>query len=120
MRMRSITTAALGIALAVPGGMMTATAYAAQPAQAYFQERPWDSPPDDYRDAQRQGFREGIEAARHDFESRSHKDADDHDRYKHPPVEREFRDQYREGFRHGYSEAKHHLKDMSNEEHDHY
>lgn len=120
MRMRSITTAALGIALAVPAGMMCTTRLAAQPAQAY-QERPWDQAPDDYRDAQRQGFRDGIEAARHDWEGRHHRDADDHDRYKHPPVPREFRNDYRDGFKHGYSEATHHMKDMRDEDrHDHY
>ncbi len=117
MKNKSIAIAALTAALALPAGFMTTAAYAAPAQPAVFQERPWDQPPDEYRDAQRQGFHDGIEAARRDWQDHRKKDADDHERYKHPPVDRQMHDQYREGFKHGYSEAMHHMKDMRNEDH---
>lgn len=115
MKIKRLAIPALTIALAVPCGL-TATAYAAAPAQYGYQDRAWDQAPDDFRDAKRQGFHEGVEAARRDFERRRHKDADDHDVYKHPPVDRAFRDDFREGFRRGYEVAMRHMRD---EHHDH-
>jgi hypothetical protein len=102
------------LALGATSGGIAAKAYAApapSPAAASYQEGRWDEPPSEYREASRQGFHDGIEAARRDFETRSHKDADDHDRYRHPNVEREFVDDYRHAFREGYSRAMHHLKE---------
>lgn len=104
---------ALALALGATSGGIAMKAYAppaASPAVSS-QEGRWDEPPSEYRDAQRQGFHDGVEAARHDFETRSHKDADDHDRYRHPQVEREFVDDYRHAFREGYSRAMHHMKE---------
>lgn len=77
----------------------------------------WDQPPQEYRDVQRQGFHDGIEAARHDFEHHRHADADDHDEYRHPHVRHDDRDAYREGFRHGYERAMAHL--AGDHDHDH-
>jgi hypothetical protein len=104
---------ALAVSLCATCGGMGARAYAApaNPAPAAFQEGRWDEAPSEYREAQRQGFHDGVEAARHDFQTRSHKDADDHERYRHPRVERELRDDYRNGFREGYSRAMHHMKE---------
>lgn len=107
---------ALALSLGATSGGIAAKAYAApaaSPAAASSQEGQsrWDEPPSEYRDAARQGFHDGIEAARRDFETRSHKDADDHDRYRHPNVEREFVDDYRHAFREGYSRAMHHMKE---------
>jgi|SRR5580700_4248981 hypothetical protein len=108
---------ALAVSLGATSGGLAARAYAApaSPATAAFQEGRWDEPPSEYRDAQRQGFHDGVEAARHDFETRSHKDADDHERYRHPRVERELRDDYRSGFKEGYSRAMHHMKEERHE-----
>src|SRR5438309_550466 len=105
MKSKYFAISALTIALAAPAGMMGAKAYAAQAPAGYYQDRPWDQPPDDFRDAQRRGFHDGVEAARRDAESRRHRDADDHEMYKHPRVERNLRDEYREGFRRGYDNA---------------
>jgi hypothetical protein len=120
MKMKWLSIAALTVSLAAPASTITAKALAAElppPAPAYpaYQERPWDQPPDEYRDVQRQGFHDGIESARRDWERHSSKDADDHDLYRHPPVDRQFTHDYRDAFKHGYSEAKHH---MQNERHD--
>ena len=81
------------------------------------QDHDWDQPPQEYHDAQRRGFHDGIEAARHDFEHHRHADADDHDQYRHPPVRHDDRDAYREGFRHGYERAMAHL--AGDHDHDH-
>src|SRR5215469_7505382 len=80
MKAKAIAIPALTIALAASAGWMTTKAYAApaQPAAGFYQERGWDEPPEEMRDAQRKGFHEGIEAARHDFDRHSRKDADDH------------------------------------------
>ncbi len=114
MRKTWLTVSALAVALGATSGGIAAKAYAAAPSPAaaqYQDQGRWDEAPSEYRDAQRQGFRDGIEAARRDFETRSHKDADDHERYRHPQVEREFRDDYRHAFREGYSRAMHHMKE---------
>lgn len=120
MKVKAIAIPALTVALVVPVGLMSAKAYAAAPAQpaGFYQERHWDEPPEELREAQKRGFHEGVEAARHDFDRHSRKDADDHDAYKHPPVERELRGDYREGFRRGYSVAMDHLRD-EHRDHDH-
>jgi hypothetical protein len=112
-KMKWIATAALTTALAAPAGWTTA--YAAvlhQPAMtAAMGQRGWDQPPDEYREVQRQGFHDGMEAARRDWGRHRHRDADDHSRYRRPPVPRELSNDYRDGFRHGYDAAMHHMRD---------
>lgn len=99
----------------VSAGTLKAHASEAQPvpnasfAQDHDQDR-WDEPPSEYRDAQRQGFHEGMEAARHDMSENRHADADDHRMYKHPPVEGDARREFREGFREGYRRAMEHMR----------
>lgn len=73
------------------------------------QDHDWDQPPQEFRDVQRRGFHEGIEAARHDVERHRHADADDHETFRHPPVPREDRDAYRDAFRRGYERAMQHM-----------
>lgn len=70
----------------------------------------WDEPPAGYRDAQRRGFHEGVEAARHDMSENHRRDADDHEMYKRPPVDRDDRRAFREGFREGYRRAMDHMR----------
>lgn len=124
MKFTFLSAAALTAALALPAGMATARAHAAtMPAVSglsgagYVQERPWDQPPDEYRDVQRQGFHDGVEAARRDWDHHAHKDADDHERYRHPPVARDMHDDYRSGFREGYSRAMHHMQEEHHDDH---
>lgn len=108
-----LTISALALSLGATSGGFAARAYAA-PASgspAAFQEGRWDEPPAEYRDAQRQGFHDGIEAARRDVESRRHRDADDHEAYRHPRVERGLVSDYRHAFREGYSRAKQHMRE---------
>jgi Spy/CpxP family protein refolding chaperone len=90
--------------------------------QGYGQQQPdqnrggWDAPPQEFRDVQRQGFHDGIEAARSDFQMHRPLSAERRSEFRHPPVSRESRDEYREGFRRGYSSAFSHFR----EDHDHH
>ena len=69
----------------------------------------WDVPPQELNEIQREGFHEGVEAARRDFERNRHADADDHEIFRHPHLPPEQRDAFRDGFRRGYHRAMEHL-----------
>jgi hypothetical protein len=123
MKTKWFAVSALAVSLGATTGIVAARAYAApaspgyaSPAFAGYQEGRWDEPPSEFNDARRQGFHEGIEAARSDFEAHRHKDADDHEMYKHPPGDRMAREDFREGFRRGYQKAMDHMRE---EHHDH-
>ena len=79
----------------------------------------WDKPPQEFRDAQRKGFHDGVDAARKDFDHHRRADADDHDQYRHPHVSRDMRDDCRDGFRQGYERATSHLLENHDHDHDH-
>ena len=113
MRKTLFAVSALAISLgATSGGLMARAHASASPAQPQYEgQGRWDEAPSEYRDAQRMGFRDGVDAAREDFDRHSRKDADDHDRYKHPRVERELVNDYRSAFREGYGRAMRHLRD---------
>jgi hypothetical protein len=53
-------------------------------------------------DAEHQGYHEGSEAARRDFQSQRRPDPDDHESYRNPHVPPGLADEYREGFMRGY------------------
>lgn len=113
MKRTLFAVSALAISLGATSGGLVGKAHAsASPAQPQYEgQGRWDEAPSEYRDVQRMGFRDGVEAAREDFDRHRHKDADDHDSYKHPRVERELVNDYRSAFREGYGRAKRHLKD---------
>ena len=71
------------------------------PAQA--QMGRWDDVPREMmRDVQRQGFHDGLDAARRDFESGRRPDANAHDELRHPRVPPPAAEDYRAGFLRGY------------------
>ncbi|HUN84964.1 MAG TPA: hypothetical protein VMU48_11320 [Terracidiphilus sp.] len=113
MKLKWVTLSILTFSLGIAGpGLVKAHAAAAngRPAAMAAQDHDdWEQPPQEFRDVQRRGFHEGIEAARRDFEHHHHADADDHDAYRHPHVPREDRDAYRDAFRRGYDRAMAHL-----------
>ncbi len=121
MKLKWIVLSALAFSLILvsPAMMKAHAAVSATSAAAIAQDHDWDQPPQDYRDVQREGFHDGVEAARHDFERHRHADADDHDRYKHPHVRHDDRDAYREGFRRGYERAMSHMAGDRDHDHDH-
>ena len=108
-----LAVSALAVSLGATSGGIAARAYAMPaPSQPQYEgQGRWDEPPSEYREAQRMGFHDGVEAARRDFNEHRHRDADDHGSYKHPRVERELVSDYRNAFREGYSRAMHHMQD---------
>jgi hypothetical protein len=115
-----LAVSALAISLGATSGGIAAKAYAAPaPSQPQYEgQGRWDEAPSEYRDAQRMGFHDGVEAARRDFAEHRHRDADDHGAYKHPRVERDLVSDYRGAFREGYSRAMHHLREEREEHHE--
>ncbi|HEX4576645.1 MAG TPA: hypothetical protein VH117_04805 [Edaphobacter sp.] len=72
-------------------------------------DRDWDTPPQEFRDIQRQGYHDGIEGARKDYDNHRRPDVNNRDEYRHPHVPESARADYREGFRRGYETAWDHL-----------
>lgn len=104
-------------------GLGTAKASAAlplgQPLSSYAQDRGgWDVPPQELQEIQRQGFHDGIEGARKDFDNHRRPDVNNRDEYRHPHVPRDQRDAYRDGFRRGYEVGVSHLKGDHDHDHD--
>jgi hypothetical protein len=83
---------------------------AAQRPQGYVADQPsWDVPPAEFRDVQREGFHDGIEGARKDFDNHRMPDVNNRAEYRHPHVDPAVRNDYREGFRRGYDVAMRHM-----------
>jgi hypothetical protein len=110
MMRNQLTVSLLALALAAP-------AYAvAQPfAPTTIQDRDrdrdrdWDTPPQEFREIQRQGFHDGIEGARKDYDNHRRPDVNNRDEYRHPHVAASAQADYREGFRRGYETAMNHM-----------
>jgi hypothetical protein len=98
-------------AVAGVAGTSTPSAYAAAPQIAVSVQGQWDAPPAEFRDIQRQGFHDGIEGARKDFDHHRAPNVRNRDEYRHPHVDHAVREDYREGFRRGYEMAMHHMMD---------
>ncbi|HVT98356.1 MAG TPA: hypothetical protein VHE33_12690 [Acidobacteriaceae bacterium] len=69
----------------------------------------WDAPPGELNEIQRQGFHDGIEGARRDFDNHRPPDVNNRDEYRHPNLPRGQREAYRDGFRRGYRVAMDHM-----------
>lgn len=110
------TGLALSLALAIPGLASAApAALQGSPAPVFVQDHDhddhgdWDRPPAEFREIQRQGFHDGIEGARKDFDNHRAPNVNNREEYRHPHVSPSAREDYREGFRHGYDVAMNHL-----------
>jgi len=105
--------------LALPMIAMAACVVSSSPSKAYAatQQGPsyvyvqggWDAPPAEFREVQRQGFHDGIEGARKDFDHHRPPNVNGREEYRHPHVDASVRDDYREGYRRGYDTAMRHL-----------
>jgi ribosome modulation factor len=97
-----LSHAVLGVAIgvsALTGGSILAAA-----------QEPWASPPAQYqRDVQRQGYSDGIEGARKDFQNHRKPNVENRDEYKNPKFKGPDRDVYREAFRQGYEVGVQHI-----------
>ena len=101
----------LAIALAAP--CLAVAAPLAAPAPVFGQEPAWDTPPKEFRDIQRQGYHDGIEGARKDYDNHRRPDVNNRDEYRHPHVADSAKADYREGFRRGYDTAMDHLMNVN-------
>ena len=67
-----------------------------------------DRPPE-FQDVQRQGFHDGIEGARKDYENHRPPNVNNRDEYRHPRFRGPDRRAYRQGFRRGYQVGVQHM-----------
>jgi hypothetical protein len=79
-------------------------------------ERPWDAPPNEFDQLRRQGFQDGIEGARKDFDNHRRPDVNNREEYRQPHLPPDQREAYRDGFRRGYQVAVDHM--MGGHDHD--
>lgn len=70
---------------------------------------PWDQPPPEFTEVQRQEFHAGVQAAIHDYDGRRKPRVTRSNDYRRPPVSGKLRKDYRHGFRRGYRDAMTHL-----------
>ncbi len=77
--------------------------------QGYYGDHDWDRVPDNWNDAERRGFHDGIDGARKDYDNHRRPDVDNRDEYRRPNIPQQMWHEYREGFRRGYDVAMTHL-----------
>ena len=114
MMRNQLAISALAIALSTSGFAMAQPFAATAPGTQYQdrdhdRDRDWNMPPQEFRDIQRQGYHDGIEGARKDYDNHRRPDVNNRDEFRHPHVPESARSDYREGFRRGYETAWDHL-----------
>jgi hypothetical protein len=118
MMRNQLAISALALALST-SGFATAQPFAATASGSQYQDhdrdrdRDWNMPPQEFKDIQRQGYHDGIEGARKDYDNHRRPDVNNRDEYRHPHVPESARADYREGFRRGYETAWDHLMNNS-------
>jgi hypothetical protein len=106
MKLTRFALAALALSLATPA-FLTAQ-YGPPPPPP--DRGGWDAPPQEFRDVQRQGFHDGLQAAHEDFDRHRPPSAERRREFRRPPVPPPDRDAYREGFHRGYDAAFSHFR----------
>jgi hypothetical protein len=110
LRLFVLSVLALSLSFFTPAKARAIGASVGASAVGVAQERvDWDAPPQEFREVQRQGFHDGVEGARKDFDSYRPPNVENRDEFRHPHVPRDQREDYREGFRQGYDRAMSHL-----------
>lgn len=70
----------------------------------------WDQAPQEFRDAMRRGFQDGVQGARKDFENHRPPNVNNRDEFRNPKfIARPDRHDYKQGFRRGYDVAVSHI-----------
>lgn len=118
---------ALALVLAVGVGTMQGSGLYAAP-QGYGQgggygpggPGGWDTPPQEMRDAARQGFQDGIRGAQKDVENHRRPNVNNRDEFRHPNIPGNVRRDYKDGFRRGYSAAMQHMANGGGDRRDRY
>jgi hypothetical protein len=111
MMRNRLAASVLAVALATSGYVIGQpfTASGSAYGQDRDHDRAWDAPPQEFRDIQRQGFHDGIEGARKDYDNHRRPDVNNRDEYRHPHVPDSAKADYRDGFRRGYEVAMDHM-----------
>lgn len=106
--MRRLTIAVSALAFVMGSGVVAAVQAQPGTGGGYGQQR-WDAPPQEFSEAQRQGFQDGIDGAQKDFSNHRQPDVRNRWEYQHPRLPHEVWDAYRDGFQRGYDRAMSHL-----------
>jgi hypothetical protein len=112
MMRKQLGISALAFALSTSGLAIAQPFAAPAPAfqyQDHDRDHDWNTPPQEFRDIQRQGYHDGIEGARKDYDNHRRPDVNNRDEYRHPHVPDSAKADYREGFRRGYETGVEHL-----------
>lgn len=101
------------LALLAGSGVLQAQQYYQGPPPAphsgYGQDD-WNAPPPEFAEAQRRGYKDGIDGARKDFENHRPPNVNNRDEYRNPKfIAPPDRRDYRIGFRRGYEVAVRHM-----------
>ena len=100
---KRIAVSVLALGMMATTGATFAQGYPPPPPPPQY--GPWATPPAEYDAYHQQGFRDGIDGARKDFENHRPFTPENRDEYRHPHVPRNVYHDYREAFREGYHRA---------------
>jgi ribosome modulation factor len=108
MTLKTASLALLAASLTLPGA---AVLVAQGPPPPGYQRgpEPWENAPPEFKEIQQQGFHDGIEGARKDFQNHRRPDVNNRDEFRHPHVPGYARHDYREAFRRGYQVGVQHI-----------
>ena len=113
MRSKRWLVPALTLTLAASAAAASAQYYGPQgppPPPPGYGQGGWDQAPQEFRDAQRRGFNDGVQGARKDYENHRPPNVNNRDEFRNPKfIAPPDRHDYREGFRRGYAVAVQHI-----------
>ena len=103
---------AMTLALPAPASYALAHSFVLTQAALYAQmpPMPWDQPPAEFKEVERQGFHAGVQAAINDYNHHREPDPERRKEFRNPHVKRSFAGDYRKGFRRGYNDAMRHME----------
>lgn len=102
-------TAAL---LALMGAFTAAPALlhgAAAAQEGFTSNLPWNQPPAEFKEMQRKGFHDGVQAAIKDYDKHRDADLERHKDFVRPKVDKSYVPDYRDGYKRGYNDAYKHM-----------
>lgn len=97
-------------AISVCKALPRATLSAAVPSAQAQIPLPWDQPPPEFKEMERRGFHDGVQAAINDYNHHREPDPERRKEFRNPHVQRSFVEDYRKGFRRGYNDAMRHME----------
>lgn len=108
--MKRISCAAAALAVVLGASFTAAAMPAPAPAPEGAQMNwPWDQPPSEFKEVERQGFHDGVQGAMKDYDHHRFPSVENRKEYRKPHVHPSLREDYRKGFRRGYDDAMKHL-----------